>query len=263
MKAKAKTEPYRLPPLFFLPSLEPAMTEAEIIGEEANHALRARRLRVGDYIDLTNGRGLMASAEITSIRSRPDTLVVSIRNQVEFAATKPTLVLASALPKGERLATMLDMATQLGVDQVVPLQCDYSVVQYQPKMRDRWARIITSACKQSRRAWKPDIGQSITPGQLVESAPADSLIVYGDHKVSNQVEPAGIPQSVQQIMIMIGPEAGFSSQELVQLEKSPRTHGVSISHHILRTETAAVAMLSYSNILRLQIAGASVPFPGK
>lgn len=263
MKNSTKAKPYRLPPLFILPELEPSVTGAEITGEEASHALRSRRLRAGDDIDLTNGHGLIASAEITSVRSRPDILEVAIRPPVEIAAATPPVVLASALPKGERLSTMLDMATQLGMDRFVPLECDFSVVPYRPKMQDRWMRIIASACKQSRRVWHPGIGQGISPQKLEQEVSANNLVVYGDHNRREELDPAGIPQPVQQITVIVGPEGGFSDRELLHLEQSPRAHGVSIGCHILRTETAAVAMLSYANLLRQQIASASVRPPRK
>ncbi len=124
--------------------------ELDISGEEASHILQARRIRTGQVIFVTNGAGLCARATIRCADSRQRYLRVKIDEIEHYPVPSPRLVLASALPKGERQAILLNMATQLGMNEFIPLDCDHSVVSFQEKMSIRWHRLVTEACKQSR-----------------------------------------------------------------------------------------------------------------
>lgn len=240
-------QPTRSPPVFYCPTLAAKQATAEIVGDEANHGIRSRRLRIGDPVSLTNGRGLMTDGRVTSIDAKAGVFVAALDAGVLTVPARRRFVLASALPKGDRQSTMLDMATQLGMDCFIPLDCEHSAVRYQEKMTDRWRRVVESACKQSRRSWFPVIDGPGSPLTVLENFRQDTVVLYGDHRAINRCEGSHLIQdTTRTIALMAGPEGGFSPQEIAMLEAASFAHGVAIGGHVLRTETAAVALLAHA-----------------
>ena len=160
-------EPGRIsPPMFYADAMINTGDTIEILGEEAGHILQSRRYRPGDEIILTNGRGIRAQGIIESARGNSK-LTVTINQSTELPLPATRKILASALPKGDRQGIMLGMAAQLGMNAFIPLICEHSVVKYKPAMAERWRRIITAACKQSRQCHFPEILGSSSVDHLV------------------------------------------------------------------------------------------------
>jgi 16S rRNA (uracil1498-N3)-methyltransferase len=253
MKTAQQKEP-KIPPLFIVESLEAGQENVSLPTPEAAHAIKVRRLRVGNPIHVTNGTGLLGEAIITSVESKPESVVARLLNTVQRPAAKVRLTLATAMPKGERQSILLDMATQLGVNTFVPLDCDFSVVRFQDKMRDRWLRIIHSACKQTRQLYLPEVKPSMTVGSLLQDSDRRTLVLYGDqHGESIYQIAQGIMSSVDHILLMTGPEGGFSEAEQALLSAHPGTESLCASDLILRTETAAAALVTLAAQLKRQV----------
>ena len=233
------------PPLFYAPGLTPALSRLVLEGGEAAHAIKSRRLRNGDPIHLTNGKGLLAAGTIADRTVKPLSIVIDLQHISENPRPHRTISLATALPKGDRQNVMLDMAAQLGVSRFIPLDCDYSVVTYQHKMRGRWQRIIESACKQSGQCYFPDIEEGTSPGQLLQELDSRTLVIFGDQRGRSLSQiAAGIIDSFDHVLIMVGPEGGFSAAELALFESRYNVHRVKVGNLILRTETACAALLA-------------------
>lgn len=163
-------------------------------------------------------------------------------------ADSPRIELAASLPKGDRLSTMLDMATQLGIASFTPLKCDFSVVTLERKRQDptvRWNRIMLEACKQSRRASLPAIEEQATPTEVIERAATEgATIVVGD---ASGRPPAELFSGVEHVVVLVGPEGGFSPAEesmLTEASDAGRLHRIAIGRGVLRVEAAATAMLA-------------------
>ncbi len=201
---------------------------------ESHHAVSVRRLHEGDSVILINGKGVKANAVIDVIRKRQ----VSVRiNEVEIVASPDfEITIAAAVPKGDRSKTMLDMLTQLGVKAFIPLQCEFSVSKINDKHMDKWQRGIIEACKQSENPFIPELRSLMTPQQAVESVTqSDMLTYYADQ------EGVSVPQIAHSnALIMIGPEGGFSANEMQYFQNKGVT-AVKLGSHILRTETAAIS----------------------
>lgn len=250
----AQQKESKIPPLFIVESFKAGQEHVSLSTLEAVHALRVRRLRVGNPIHVTNGTGLLGEAIITSIESKPESVVARLLNTAQKPAAKVSLTLATALPKGERQSILLDMATQLGVDTFVPLDCDFSVVRFQDKMRDRWLRILHSACKQTRQLYLPEVKPAMTVGSLLQDSDQRVLFLYGDQRGESIYQVAeGIMSSVDHILLMTGPEGGFSEAEQAILSAHPGTKSLCASDLILRTETAAVALVTLAAQLKRQL----------
>ena len=232
------TEPY--PPLFYCAPLPDVVGErVTLTGDEAQHALGARRLQIGSDIGLFDGQGTAARAVVTAVDRRRQSLEAKLTDRQRMPNPRPAVHLACALPKGDRQHVLLDMATQLGMVRFTPLQCTHSVVKPGANSRERLRRICLEACKQSRRFYLPEIDAPATPGELARRVPPGNLWVA--HPTTD-VPAAFIGQQTNTLTLFIGPEGGFTSQEL-EAVMAAGARPFSLGSAILRIETAAVAAL--------------------
>lgn len=213
--------------------------------KETKHALGSRRLREGDGVVLFDGQGTRARGILVEERAGGHSLSIKIEARETVPPDTRHVELAASLPKGDRLATMLDMATQAGMNAFRPLECDESVVKASAMRSDRserWARIMLEACKQSERAYAPSIASPLDPVLAARSAVAEGRAVL----VAQQ---GGVPlhEAMRAIdgpvSVLIGPEAGFSEEELRGLGEAEATFA-SLGRAIYRIETAAVVAVA-------------------
>lgn len=198
---------------------------AVVIDSDTEHHLRrVLRLRDGESVSVTDGAGrwLLATTVIAGsvIRLEPASDLVT-----EPARARP-ITIAAAMPKGDRLDWMVQKVTELGVDRIVLLHAERSVVRWKPERTaaqlERLRRISDEACRQSRRVWRVAIDE-----------PVEAATVIGSFIVA---EPGGRDLAPGDRSVAIGPEGGWSADELDQAAEL-----VSLGRNILRTETAAVA----------------------
>ena len=229
---------------FHVDSIPPADSATLLDAKEAKHALSSRRLAPGDRVMLFDGFGTVAEAVLTGNRAVSGDLEVEVETSRRMTPPTPRIELAASLPKGDRMSTMLDMATQVGMSAFRPLHCDHSVITTDQKRRDptdRWRRVMLEACKQSRRPWIPEILQPKTPIETVEDAQArGAMIVMGDAGGAGASE---ILMDVELVVVLVGPEGGFSPAEFEMLG-GRGVKPVRIGEGVLRVETAAVAILA-------------------
>ena len=222
--------------LFYDPDLQPGTHALRDV--EAQHAFRVLRKRVGDRLDLVDGRGGWYSARVTEISKRQCLLDVrEERREATRAAHRLALVVAPT-KNIDRFEWLLEKATEIGVDAVYPVLCEHS--ERKRLRNDRLERILEAAMKQSLRAWKPTLHE-LAPLENVFAAQTDSAARYlaylGDDgaPLLGTVAPAG-----QDCTVAVGPEGGFSPRE-AELARAAGFAYVSLGPHRLRTETAALA----------------------
>lgn len=222
-------------PCFYCPELPAEGDAGSLDDEEARHASASRRIRAGDSIGLIDGRGTRARAVVDAVPRRSLTFTVHERWRVP--PPRPAVVVATAVPKGERFRTLIDMLSQLGAAAVVPLICEHSTVKPRSSSVARWRRIAIEACKQSRNPHVPEI---VEPSSLAESlarvGDGDAL-VYADAAGGRLEDCLGASGRLQ---LYVGPEGGFSDGEKQRLAGSG-AHPVAFGGNVLRVETAAVA----------------------
>ena len=211
--------------------------------DEARHAFGARRLAAGDAITLFDGQGTLARARLTDQRNRAGEMLVEVVSCETAAPLAPEVTVAFAVPKGDRLSTLLDGATQAGASRLVPIECARSVVDADKLDRgERWQRILAEATKVAKRAWTPEL---VGGGKLVEVARAEAargaalavahtVDAVGVHGWCAELE-AGRPRTV-----FIGPEGGFEDGELADL-RALGAAVVSLGPCVMRVEIAAIA----------------------
>lgn len=208
--------------------------------EEARH-VAARRLRPGDPVVAFDGRGHTAAARIESIGRRAVELWID-RPERSPEPTDPW-ILATAIPKGDRLATMLSMLVQLGVPVWQPLVLADSAVRDLDVRSPRLQRILVEAAKLARRAWLLEVREPCGLEGLLEGAAAGAGLCFGDR----EGELVGIPSGAA--IVVIGPEAGLTADEIQRL-KAVGGLACALGSHNMRIETAAVAAAAARFIAR-------------
>lgn len=199
--------------------------------DESRH-VSARRLRPGDGLVAFDGRGRTAEAVVEAIGRRG--VEVRLGESVLAALPADPFVLATAIPKAERLAMMLPMLVQLGVSTWQPLVLEESVVRELDTASPRMARIRVESAKVARRPWLLEMRPPCGLDALLAARPAEGLVCFGAREASE----IGLPREAA--VCLIGPEAGFSAAELARLA-AVGARGCALASNNLRIETAAVA----------------------
>jgi 16S rRNA (uracil1498-N3)-methyltransferase len=194
---------------------------------------------------LVDGKGGKYTAQITDANPKK-TLLQIAHSQQEFGKRNHYLHIAVAPTKNiERLEWFLEKATELGIDSITPIICDRS--ERKDVKTERLNKIITSAVKQSIKAYHPLLNQAISFKQFIEprleGAGFVAHCMEGEKPLLVQlIKPQG------HYTILIGPEGDFTPQELTLAQAAGYT-GISLGEARLRTETAALAACFEINML--------------
>lgn len=242
-------------PWFFAERLPADGELVALAAEEARHATAARRLALGDTLTLFDGNGGLAQAAIAGLPTRGRGLDLRVQSRIQAPLPTRRFHIAAALPKGDRAATLLDMTTQLGMTAFTPLACAHSVVV--PTRADRWQRICIEACKQSRRAYLPQLHTSASPLAAIQtfmSAPAGSDATCALYAHPGGRALAATDLTAARYLLLIGPEGGFSEDEVAAMTAAGAVR-IDLGAGILRVETAAVALLAALSLPRRREGG--------
>ena len=233
-------------PWFYAETLGSVGDVVELDPDEARHAGKAARLRPGDRAVLSDGQGRAAWLVIEESDKRR--VAGRIEKTAHWPRVRPALHLASALPKGDRLATLISMATQIGIESFTPLQCERSVVSAPDSIPDRWQRIVREAAKQSQQPWWPELRVSQAPAQYAEQMSGAAQVLQLDPQ-GERFEPSAEKERPEALALLVGPEGGFTENETQALQ-SLGTHTWALATGILRIETAAVVGLASLALIR-------------
>jgi 16S rRNA (uracil1498-N3)-methyltransferase len=207
-------------------------------GDESRHLSRVRRLGLGAMVEIFDGEGWAAQAEVTAVGK--EWVDLAVRGELHTdreAACR--LTLATAVPKGERFDWLVEKATELGVDRLVPLVTERSVVDPRAAKLDRLRRLVIEASKQCGRnrlmvlekptAWADWLAEP-RPAALRLVAHPDGLPTRQWTKATRGGEAA----------LAIGPEGGFTENEIAAAREAGWKI-ISLGSTLLRIETAALA----------------------
>lgn len=226
---------------FFVDSVHSG--HARIEGPDAHHLTRVLRVEPGQKFEISDNQDVYL-AEIENARKD----LVSFAILERLGAPQPTLrsILLASLIKFERFEWMLEKATELGVESVIPVETERTekgLARAAEKRLLRWRRIAREASEQSRRARLPEIE---TPVSL-----ASALVLGAEHRYVLEEETAPpilarmpVERGEQaRVAVLVGPEGGWTDGERAEIEPAGWT-AVSLGHEILRAETAAMAALA-------------------
>ena len=235
-------------PTFFVASEAVAPPTVRITGPLLHHLRESLRLHQGEPLTVTDDRGIRYRTEIVEITVK-QLIGRILETTTAPARTSPSLILAQALLKGDKMDWVIQKATELGVDTIVPIHSTHSVIKLRPErlehQRSRWERIARDAAQQSERWTIPTIADPIDLAQICRqyaSAPVKGLLAERSSGPSLATIP--LPQNHRHpIVLLVGPEGGWAPDEQL-LAQEQGFLPLTLGPRILRAETAAIAALS-------------------
>ena len=210
---------------------------------DEHHILHVMRMKKGDEIEVvSNGRVFLC--RIDSTNPLQTSVIHEIENDVEL---KEDVILLFALTKGDKIDLVLQKATELGVKKVALIESERTVVNYEDKDVEkklaRFRKIMKEASEQSHRIIVPELLGIYNLKNLPKEV-FSSINYVAYEKDANDISGAfqGLEKG-KSISILIGPEGGFSEQEINHLTEQGFIR-TSLGKRILRAETAAIYALS-------------------
>lgn len=204
----------------------------ELIGDEAHHANRVLRMKLGEELLVTDGLGNWARCQINDLSKQRVALHI-LESGVE-AQANCTISVLQALPKSDRAREAVELLTAAGVKEIFPWQATRSI----GKESDKWQIAAIEASKQSRRFTFPIVSTKLdTESALEQCAKFDQILVCHESAadaLSNVVKPA------DRTLIVIGPEGGITDDELARF-KSVGGQIIKLGRPILRSAHAGIA----------------------
>ncbi len=224
--------------------------EVLVSGDETHHMIHVMRLGAGDSVCLFNGMGDECTGRIVEI--------VNSRVRVEIESVKSigreipvNITIAFSVPKGKRSDFLIQKCAELGVERLIPLQSERSIVKLYGECKiTKWRKVVIEAAKQCGRNTVTDITDTLTFDKLLETVGSYDLALVAcpspDVPFLREVLK-GHPE-VKDVLCLIGPEGGFSDVE-IEKAKNAGCVPVGLGTQTLRVETAAItisAMLMYA-----------------
>lgn len=233
---------------FFIEDENAAEDFVTIEGSDVNHIKNVLRMKPGEKIRVCtrNGQNYFCSiSDITESFVRADIL----EREAESTELPCRIYLFQGLPKNDKMEWIIQKTVELGVYEVIPVAMKNCVVKLDEKKAQskckRWQAIAESAAKQSKRTVIPQIQMPLSWKQALEEAKELDVVLVPYENERGMEATREIFRSIPEgasIGVMIGPEGGFSPEEIAQLDKD--MHRISLGRRILRTETAGMATLS-------------------
>ena len=217
-----------------------AANSTELPADEAGHALRVLRLGVGDELLLADGQGCFYRAVITAATGHRCTYRIE-ETLPQEPAWKGHLHLAMAPTKlMDRVEWFAEKATEIGFDELTFLRCQFS--ERTVIKTERVEKILVSAMKQSRKAWKPKLNEMTDFRQFLQQPFEGGKFIchcYEQDDLTPKVLLKDVLKRGEDALVLVGPEGDFSIEEVRMAEKAGFV-GVSLGKSRLRTETAAL-----------------------
>jgi 16S rRNA (uracil1498-N3)-methyltransferase len=236
---------------YFIPKQQFLENTVIISGDDAHHIVRVMRAQVGDAFICCDGEGQEVIAEISELSK--DQVEANIVERIERSNEAAVEVwIAQSLPKGDKMETVIQKCTEIGAHRFIPFVSERTVVQLDAKKEgkrlERWRKIAKEAAEQAHRSRIPLIDSVLTWKQLLaQAAEADIAMICYEKEEGRQIgdllSKAAETLAVKKLLLIIGPEGGFTSKEVEAAEQAG-ANAVGLGRRILRTETAAMVGLT-------------------
>ena len=231
--------------LFYTPDIDPSNPEYFLNEEESRHCARVLRLENGDEVQLIDGKGGLYNATIQNADPKR-TLLQIISVKTAFNKRDHYLHIAVAPTKNiERMEWFLEKATEIGIDEISPIICQRS--ERKEVKIERLNKIITSAIKQSIKAYHPVLNEPVTFAALLDKPfEGQKFIAHCEKRDKTTLRSELIKKG--RYLILIGPEGDFTTTEIDNaLHKGFKA--LTLGESRLRTETAALEACFEVNFL--------------
>lgn len=223
-------------PYFYAPSLGLIHTSQNLEEETARHIAQVLRMKEGDLIHLTDGKGRVATAKIISIGKKTCGVFISEIQDSPTSIRKVTIAV-SLLKNAGRFEWLLEKSAELGINSIVPLVCKRT--ERQQFRQDRLQNILVSAMLQSRQAWLTKLPNPVDYMDFIQETTYENRYIAHCGEEEKTSLSTLIKPNQKDSLVLIGPEGDFTMDEIKSaIEKGFKP--VSLGNTRLRTETAAI-----------------------
>lgn len=221
-------------PFFYEPAVSGVQTHFQLSEESSKHCTQVLRMRNGEQLQITNGKGSLYTARILAEDKRK-TIVLIEEEQLRPRTGKQVSIGISLLKNASRLEWFLEKATEIGVYEIIPLRCTRT--EHSRFRTDRMTQILVSAMLQSQQVWLPILHEPTKlPAVVQHAAHTHKLIAHCEEDRKTELASLHFMNDIQ---ILIGPEGDFTPQEINQALEY-HYQPVSLGNTRLRTETAGL-----------------------
>jgi 16S rRNA (uracil1498-N3)-methyltransferase len=230
-------------PVFVVDQLDVIGPEFVLEGPEGRHAVSVKRLRPGEDVVLTDGRGRWAEGVVKAAEGKDRLVVTDLQAVHEEPAESPRITVVQALPKGDRGELAVETMTEVGVDAIVPWTASRCITQWKGdrglKALGKWRATAREAGKQSRRVRFPEVADAATTKQVAALLAAADFAAVLHESGAEPLAAAKLPAEGE-IVLVVGPEGGVSPEEL-DLFGQAGARAFRLGRTVLRTSTAGTA----------------------
>ncbi|MEU3344252.1 16S rRNA (uracil(1498)-N(3))-methyltransferase [Streptomyces sp. NPDC006700] len=230
-------------PVFVVDELKLIGTEFVLEGPEGRHAVSVKRLRPGEDVVLTDGRGRWTEGVVKAAEGKDRLVIADLAALVEEPPESPRITVVQALPKGDRGELAVETMTEVGVDAIVPWSASRCITQWKGdrglKALGKWRATAREAGKQSRRVRFPEVADAATTKQVAALLAGADFAAVLHESGEERLATAELPAQGE-IVLVVGPEGGVSPEELAQFRDAGAKPYV-LGPTVLRTSTAGTA----------------------
>jgi 16S rRNA (uracil1498-N3)-methyltransferase len=227
--------------VFVVPTDDLASDVVVVAGDEGRHAAVVRRVRVGEQLMLTDGRGAGAVCTVRAVDRAA--VEVEVDSRVREHESEPSVTVVQAIPKGDHADRAVDLLTEVGVDVIVPWAAERNVVAWRGEKRARgvarWRAVAHAAAKQSRRLRFPEVTDVRTRVEVADLLHTAALALVLHESASDRFAALDVP-ATGSIVLVVGPEGGVTDAELDAFEDAGAS-AVRLGPTVLRSSSAGAA----------------------
>jgi len=230
-------------PFFYKEDLVASSNDIVLDEATSKHIVQVLRMQNGGQLQLTNGKGILFTAEISDNNRKKCTVTVIQKSEIENRKSKISIAI-SPVKNNTRFEWFLEKATEIGVTEIIPLICsrtEKTVFKF-----ERMKSILVSAMLQSQQCWLPLLHEPVQYGKLWQSSKTlPKLDEYQQKFIAHCINDAkrNLADMINDVLsskiILIGPEGDFTPDEIA-LALQNHYSAVSLGETRLRTETAGI-----------------------
>ena len=234
---------------FFVEQSQIGEETITITGEDVNHIKNVLRMKVGETILVSDGEDREYICKISDFNNdEVQAKIEDINGETRELPIEVTLF--QALPKGDKMETIIQKMVELGVCEIAPVSTKRCIVKLDAKKAEskvrRWNAIAESAAKQSKRGIIPKVLMPVNFAQALDRAKEMDMVLIPYEEAENMSITREVFSEIKtgmKIGIFIGPEGGFTESEVEEAKKIG-ARAITLGRRILRTETAGMATMS-------------------
>jgi len=237
-------------PQFYLPGPWENQ-KPNILTPELAHHLRVRRIQVGEFFPIFDGKGQVAQAKLLSLNNKSGEVLLSDMRQDIRRESPYAITLAQGLAGGDKMDWVIEKAIETGAQVIAPLQCERSVIKLTrssdaeraQKRLLHWEGIVQAACEQCDRTVLATVESIQSFESYLQKPQKATLKLLLSPDTDKSLYSVLMDTPPQDVILMIGPEGGHSPEEEAQAQAAGYQL-VSLGDRILRTETAGIVAIT-------------------